>query len=82
MRATKSRLYCEQHITVSCVVRAGTQTLSGCRADAVLREFGDAENYLRVVEGDMREVARMLQQLSRAAADRQRPTTGPLQPTL
>lgn len=41
----------------------------------MLREFGDAENYLRVIEWDMREVVRMLQQLSAAAEARQRPTT-------
>lgn len=42
----------------------------------MLREFGDAENYLQVIEADMREVAHMLQQLSAAAAARQRARSG------
>ncbi len=50
------------------------------RADAVLREFGDAEQYLRVIEGDMRDVARMLQQLSAAAAERRRAKNGAPKP--
>ncbi|BDA47189.1 probable biogenesis of lysosome-related organelles complex 1 subunit [Coccomyxa sp. Obi] len=53
---------------------------AACRADAVLREFGDAEQYLRVIEGDMRDVARMLQQLNASAAERRRARTGASQP--
>lgn len=46
----------------------------------MLREFGDAEQYLRVIEGDMCDVARMLQQLSASAAERRRAKTGTAQP--
>lgn len=46
----------------------------------MLREFGDAEQYLRVIEGDMRDVARMLQQLSAAAAERRRAKNGAPKP--